>query len=738
MHTAAESMREVFHGNTRFVIPRFQRRYAWTEDQWEPLWDDIVAAFAKFDGTGDVPRHFLGAIVVNDAAWAPGVHDVVDGQQRLTTLQLLFGAVAAVARASKAGDRRDVKLFERQVVALERLVVNAGPTSAVHTVGSADERLKVWPSRNDQAAFRSAMTVHVPARGSDWGDPPVLQAYDYFAKRARGWLSKHRNDASAFEKLVAVLSEGLYAVVIRLEAADDPQVVFQRLNAQRLPLRASDFVRNHLFALAQSRGLPADWLYDQHWAQFDGGYWVEPPTRNGRPRIDEFLSHFLVMETKREFPSQRLFGQFAEYLAGTRQPLDAVMARIAGYGEIYRRLDTLTDLDGAEREFMGHLRLMDITTMNPVLLRLFGDFGVDERHAALRILDSYLVRRMIVGAPTNDYGGVAAQLLRGLDDPKRAAEPIAAFLSTRETKSSYWPRDRELTHIVNDTPIGTSLQSYRLRMVLKIIDSGLHDALVESVDFDAGKLTVEHLLPVAWSDNWPLNGESAASRNANVHTLGNLALVTDELNRQLGNRAWSVKLPLIRANSGLRLNQQLDEEWTVPALRARGRRLALALCSALVAPTGPAKVAQDPPETVVPEQVEPDDAEPPVPGNEAANNEAAHNEGAENDPPAGQLGPPRPPTSPLAVHFGLQVARLYPAILEQLDHRASRLLELVNQAGALSAARQLLSEPQPSDATLFVLGRGRPELSVEAVVVRAEFAALFTPEELARARDRLT
>src|SRR5690242_5922032 len=90
MHAAPESMRELFADNALYVIPRFQRRYAWTSENWDQLWTDVVTIVDGYTGTGDPPRLFLGAIVVAADAEAPHqLHQVVDGQQRLITVQLL-------------------------------------------------------------------------------------------------------------------------------------------------------------------------------------------------------------------------------------------------------------------------------------------------------------------------------------------------------------------------------------------------------------------------------------------------------------------------------------------------------------------------------------------------------------------------------------------------------------------------------------------------------------------------
>src|SRR5262249_31084567 len=150
------TLKALFQKEVRYVIPTFQRPYVWTqEDQWEGLWDDLRNAaewymedLVRADGNNALAeerarKHFMGAVGVQQQPTPTAeieTRTVIDGQQRLTTMQLLVDAAQEVL------EERD----HSQAARLERLVLNQFATG--------DDRFKLWPANLDQAAFRACMT----------------------------------------------------------------------------------------------------------------------------------------------------------------------------------------------------------------------------------------------------------------------------------------------------------------------------------------------------------------------------------------------------------------------------------------------------------------------------------------------------------------------------------------------------------------------------------------------------
>ena len=166
----------------RLLVPAFQRRYVWAEEsQWEPLWQDVVRVATRLldDPLGKTTPHFLGAIVLQQTANPTGSlpeRTVIDGQQRLTTLQLLLDALELELRLigeTKAANR------------IAQLVEN----QADYT-DHPNDRFKVWPTNRDQPAFYKVMGAEEPHGPELAIESPerLVQAHRYFSRQARSWL----------------------------------------------------------------------------------------------------------------------------------------------------------------------------------------------------------------------------------------------------------------------------------------------------------------------------------------------------------------------------------------------------------------------------------------------------------------------------------------------------------------------------------------------------------------------
>lgn len=177
METNLQRPQRLFVQPVRYEIPAFQRRYVWKqEEQWEPLWDD-VETLAQSNVDGDrTEAHFMGAIVLQQMQVAAGTIErriVVDGQQRLTTLQLLIDAIQEVLE-----DQEHLDPAKR----LADLVTNG----EVYRNGQPDYAFKVWPTVVDRVAFRHAMSNEMSA--TDHAASRIVQAHEYFKGQAKRWL----------------------------------------------------------------------------------------------------------------------------------------------------------------------------------------------------------------------------------------------------------------------------------------------------------------------------------------------------------------------------------------------------------------------------------------------------------------------------------------------------------------------------------------------------------------------
>jgi uncharacterized protein DUF262/uncharacterized protein DUF1524 len=567
----------------RFVVPPFQRNYVWTGDEWGRLFQDLLDTARRTDGL----QHFLGAVVLQHAherAGEPKIRDVVDGQQRLTTVQLLLAAIRdAAAARSLAG------------------VANAARELTVNRPAGPAHELKVTSALADQDAFRHTMTAGgvaaLRARFPRGAEPPVAQAYRFFADRIEAVLAAEPagtgRDGAVLQNLLDVLGRAVYLVVLDLSERDDPQAIYERLNSGGAVLRPAELVRNHIFYQCARRGLAQERLYEEYWADFDDGYWFDSDSPRAPTRLDHLLRSYLIMEQRADVAMARLFLTFRDYIAGHADDLRGVLARIARYGEIFASLDTGDGLGPAEREFTERLRAIDSTVLTPVLLRLFGAFAPERRGPALSILESYLLRREICGLDTRSHADLVEPLLRLLKTQADPAPAIGAFLAGQSGPRA-WPTNQQVSQAAVTRRAYQPRRNAALRMTLMLAERQLRTDKTEPVDYLVDTLTIEHLMPQAWRvEDWPIDAPDKRRREKErqdrtelIHTLGNLTLITEELNKDIANGPWSRKVVQLARYSNLRLNQHLPSTFDgAAAIRRRGQDLAELLCAALVAPS---------------------------------------------------------------------------------------------------------------------------------------------------------
>lgn len=592
------NLRRIFRKDCRYVVPTFQRPYVWNEEeQWQPFWHDLqdtveallahrnAAPPEEGDGRqpaeGEPPPWFMGAIVLDQMRTPAGkvsTRTVIDGQQRLTTLQVLFAATRTVASKLSMSD---------QVGLMEKLMYNDADL-----VIEEDHRFKVWPIEPDRQAFREVMVPEGAESGSSPGDGKphsLTDCYQYFVEEVHEWVTD--GDEPASERMDA-LTDSLWKlvriVVIDLDPADDAQVIFETLNARGTPLLAADLIKNRLFRQAEQEGQPADQLYHEYWQQFDEEDWRQEVSqgRYERPRIDVFIMHWLTMRKTDRVPAKELYPEFRDYLTWSGVTVTDVLEDIVHYAKVY---ENFTDPypEGREGLFFRRLEVMEATTPYPALLWMYGKEGYpqDERTRAVEALESWMTRRMLCRLTTKNYNRIFLQLLDRLqDDPDRPVdELIVSFFRDKDSESDYWPTDEVLSEAMVKLPYWARINQQRLKMVFRALERELRSTgYTEGLNISQN-LHIEHILPQDWAHNWSLPGDrpkevERIERDEAKHTVGNLTVLTEKLNPALSNAAWERKREGIRKHSVLLLNKDLVEEyhdrWDEETIAHRGQRLA--------------------------------------------------------------------------------------------------------------------------------------------------------------------
>ena len=603
MDTSILTPSDLFETRVRYIIPDFQRRYVWEqEEQWEPFWEDVqntadnyLDELGKSDGDSRAAEknahpHFMGAVVlqrVHTAVSDISRREVIDGQQRMTTIQLLLDAVQYVFESLELDDEAE---------RLSDLVLNPRRRRGM----GEDDVFKLWPTTGDRDAFRHAM--HNGLDVGEFTNSLIVQAHTYFQRRAKEWIESEsdsvQNRAEALEAAVTAL---LQMVVIELNPEEDPYIIFETLNARGTPLLESDLIKNYVMSNVGDAKI---------WGDLDDDWWSEEITqgRLTRPRKEALFNYWLAMRRAPEVPANRALVAanrvFSEFRRQAEQPnsVEGLMKDVNRDLGNYRRF-MLGGRTPDEEKF--HYRVnavMEIRAITPVFLMLLSA-PPEARAKSLKILESYLVRRMLCRGNSRGYNRMIHDLVGELRGSGLACADKTAFefLRNQTAYNTQWPDDRELERQLDDRTVYRVITRRRLRMILEAVEERLREnSLSEHSDVPKG-LTIEHVMPRSWESNWPLpsdlteseRAEKTETRNSLIDTIGNLTLVNNRLNPALSNAAWDEKRDTLRKHSVLLMNDRLLQEsegvaWDEDFIQARSRRMAKIIAEVWPGPNSPA------------------------------------------------------------------------------------------------------------------------------------------------------
>lgn len=592
---------QLFGSQTRHTVPLFQRPYVWNrEDQWEPLWEDISGLLERLEARtedANVASHFLGTIVLEQTPNRTGSlprREVIDGQQRLTTLQILLKAaehaLAQVGNEAEEPERSTIAIARRQIASLTE-----NPAFA-----EEEERYKVWPTNEDRPSYKLVLDSTVED-GIGAGQGRMADAYRYFRETFETHLSRNHRGPRA-QQFAAALKDYLKLIVLDLDPSDEPQAIFETLNAHGTPLLPADLIKNWMLWEASRQKLNLLPLYESYWRPFDRehDYWrLRVGTGHAaRARVDTFLQNWLTKETLEPVSAKHLYDRFLRYVAASKAAsqdgavdIPRLLASIRRDADLYERIDKP---EGDERfdRFLQRLKVLDVVVLHPVLLALMGRPGSDtaDLEACAVAIESYLVRRMICGYQTRGYGALALRLLKVIADTS-ADEPVAGALQEHlrvsTTGSEAWPDDEMFKSEWVRRKFYNGLRRDRVLMILQALEETYQSRAHKAeplMTFDWSKLQIEHILPQSWVQHWPLNDDTAPEdRDWALHGIGNLTLVSERLNPSLSNAPWSstassshAKSAALKQHSRLELNRHLldqHEDWNEAEMRKRAERM---------------------------------------------------------------------------------------------------------------------------------------------------------------------
>jgi uncharacterized protein DUF262/uncharacterized protein DUF1524 len=612
MDVHKSSLLAIFEAKQRLDVPLFQRQYVWSEEQqWLPLWEDIERKFTEaLEGRQDAPNHFLGAMVLDQKQTPTGhvvIRQIIDGQQRLTTLQIFLAAYRDFCKTQEC---------EALAAECDKFLFNTGMMADKEV-----DQFKVWPTQLDRPQFkdvigsgsldevlkRHPLQRRPYARRPD-PRPRMIEAYLFFFEQVKVFflgedgeppLASEHFLFDRLDECFQTLRNGLMVAVIDLQQDDDPQVIFETLNARGEPLLPADLLKNYIFFRVNREGkLDVESAYDKYWSRFDDIFWRQEVKqgRLTRPRSDLFMQHFLASHQGRDIPIKHLYVEYRRWIEHDRPfpNVTAELETLARQGDNFRRIIAPAKAD-VVYELCTFLEIFDIRTAYPLLLTLMEtELSNTEWVEVSEILESFLLRRAICNYGTKNYNRMFLALARNLRRDVPNAEHLKGLLLTQRGQSVEWPDDVVLrSHWLNQQAY-SRLTSAQLVHLFTRLNQTFMSSKSENIGFTEAP-TIEHIMPQTWVPNWPLrNGtkgmhyweyynktepddRATASRERDtiVQTLGNLTLLSTGLNSSQSNLTWDQKKQEIRIHSLLPINQRFLEipVWDEDAITMRGEDL---------------------------------------------------------------------------------------------------------------------------------------------------------------------
>lgn len=538
---------------TAFAIPVYQRNYDWTRVQCQQLFNDILAIGADESQSG----HFIGSIVYvhDDVYTASGLREltIIDGQQRLTTLTLIFIALYRHAMAT-GKDQQAQRIYK---------------TYLINEFAEDAEKLKLKPTDNNKVALAQIMDPKEAVKAS--GYSRLIENFRFFQARL--------TDAN-FDVVLRGVSKLIFVDIALDRQKDNPQRIFESLNSTGLELSQADLIRNYILM-----GLPRkeqEQVFRKFWEP------IEANARNrevNESRVSDFIRDFLTLKQK-DIPNKgAVYAKFKErYPVPNSADLMDALEELREFSHVYARLLN-PDLEGDPeiRRELGYIRTLEVNVAFPFLMPVYRDFtaGIISRDvfaAVLRLVQSYVWRRFILSLPTNALNKIFMSLYDRVD-PAEYLVSIERSLMQRGG-SQRFPRDAEVIAMLREKDIYSTKSRTRTYFFDRLENHNNR----ELVDVTVPGITVEHIFPQnpepAWrnalaSDEYTLLGEKY------LNTIGNLTLSGN--NGRLGNKLFVDKRDMNEDGgeqgyrfSRLWLNRDLQalDGWGVKQVEARADRIA--------------------------------------------------------------------------------------------------------------------------------------------------------------------
>ncbi|GAA9414265.1 DUF262 domain-containing protein [Helicobacter pylori] len=532
---------------TIFSIPVYQRNYTWEEENCEKLLQDIVSI------SQNKKTHFMGSItyilhLIDEEKSLRQLQEfvIIDGQQRITTLMLLLKAIET--KIQNEGIKKEID----------------------NLLNLSGQRLRLKPIKSDKEAFDLVMQNRSHELQ---GVSHIRNNYKFFTKELDNYISK----GYRIEEIYGAFLR-LQIVAIGLELGeDDPQVVFESINATGVQLKGLDLIRNYLMMGENSENQKH--LYDTYWVPLEN--WLGEKDLNGF--IKTYLRIYFEDKVK-EGEREVYYALKAHHRDNFPNDIQGLMSDMREYGRIYQIfLDRDHHfLERGDSQQLANLRLhikdlvkIKFGVAKPFVLRCARDFeegklDYENFYEILQILINYFVRRSVCGDSTPTLTRVLYPLYRQLENV--SADALKRYLGKSVGQAAF-PNDDKIkaAFLVRN--------AYAANQVCKFILLEI-EKLSNAEPPKEENLEVEHFYPKTPTQEWrDMVGDYFTFEQDYLNNFGNLTLSGQ--NQSLGNKPYEAKIALMEQYSSLHLNDYFinnTHSWGIEEVKNRSEYLADQFC----------------------------------------------------------------------------------------------------------------------------------------------------------------
>ncbi len=601
-----KSVREWLSMDIQWKIPVYQRHYAWDarEDFGAPqmFFETVKSqAISRLEKQRSTP-HYFGAILVNEKE-PTDTHinyDVVDGQQRLTTLSVaLFALIGA---AKKFGDADELKQELENYLFL--------PSSPSE---SRADRTKVRPTNFDHDKFLKLLNYAYRDSVQDqWENrdnfdkSKVVFATNFLFEKSIDFIktecvAKDRPCHEGINALRDAILDGFEFVLIELTNEDKAQKVFETMNTTGKPLTTFDIIRNSVFERAdeEETGLDEDLFHSEQWQVLEDPFWERYPGArdDGTTHIEMYIARMLMAKEGKYINLNRnsIVKAYKEKYAKENDMTANVKTEIAEISTYVPTYKYLVDCpgsrnpvaDGFEFGWFMHSQCKNLDMASAIFVIIASKQNPKEKQRMIHLLESYVMRRAVCGLPDGTYNNNQSPSICKVLDNNPDYDKLRDYLHSLNGTTAVFPKNSNVKEGCVSHPIFTSKKKY-LRYIFDALALKLADPDDEVTGI--GKLTVGHIIPQGWKDTpWQKYLDERRFTedvvDSRLHTIGNLTPMSGKRNASKSNNPWAgensdgARDHLLDCK--LTMTKKIGEEntdWDIDNVTARSEEIAKTIC----------------------------------------------------------------------------------------------------------------------------------------------------------------